>query len=144
MVLDNLYSSLSWTNKRRVDNIKKRTSSFSAWIKDWFSFYKKEIKSDIGKVKTKLSSRKNKTVIVNRDKKQNIFFDSREYIGLTYNKGVITLISKPPSNLIEEAKKMNTTVVEIKQHSKDCTCVDCMNIFMQDLTKVMTQRNKNE
>ena len=144
MVLDNLYSSLSWTNRRRVDNIKRRTSSLSAWIKKWFSFYKKEITSDIGKVKTKLSSSKNKTVMVNRDKKQTIFFDSKQYIGLTYDKGIITLISKPPTNLIEEAKKMNTTVVEIQQHGKDCTCADCMNIFMQDLTKVMTQRNKNE
>ena len=144
MVLDNLYSSLSWTNRRRVDNIKRRTSSLSAWIKKWFSFYKKEITSDIGKVKTKLSSSKNKTVMVNRDKKQTIFFESKQYIGLTYDKGIITLISKPPTNLIEEAKKMNTTVVEIQQHGKDCTCVDCMNIFMQDLTKVMTQRNKNE
>jgi len=144
MVLKSLYNSLSWTNKRRVDNIKRLTSSFSVWITGWLSFYKKEIKSDVGKVKTKLSSSKNKTVPVRRDKKQVIFFDSKQYIGLTYDKGVITLISKPSENLVEEAKKINTTVVEFQQHGKDCTCIDCMNIFMRELTNEMSQRNKNE
>jgi hypothetical protein len=59
-----------------------------------------------------------------------MFFDSKEYIGLTVNKGEIKLIEKPPESFITTYAPKNKTRV---LHGRDCDCEDCLETLITEL-----------
>ena len=111
-----------------------QTNGFRKFLQQWFNFIKKEVKKDVIKVKSKIVVPVKETTLVMGNTKQTMFFDSKEYIGLTVNNGIITLIVKPPESFVEEARTaMKKRPPSEHLHGKDCDCSECLDTLIQQL-----------
>lgn len=120
---------LSWSMQRRVDRWKVRYEKISSWS----TFVKKEIVKDFLKIKNLLqknNKKKVKKMKIDKDKKETMFFNSDEYIGLTIDKGEINLIQKPPESFVEESKRVSLGSV---MHGKECECEYCLDKLIAEL-----------
>ncbi len=123
---------LSWSMQRRLERWKIKYAK----IINWSMFIKKEIVSDYNKIK-KLLERKNKKKVkkmkIDKNKKETMFFDSKEYIGLTVNKGEIKLIEKPPQEIISFKNDEIKTKPTWFEHDRNCDCEECLDSLITDL-----------
>lgn len=122
---------LSWSMKRRIERWKIR----HAKINEWIVFYKEEITKDYNRMKgflQKLNKKKVKKMKMDKNKKETMFFDSKEYIGLTVNKGEIKLIEKPPLSFYS-FKDEETIAPTWSPHDKNCDCEDCLETLLNTL-----------
>ena len=120
---------LSWSMQRRVDRWKVRYVKISSWS----AFVKKEIVKDFLKIKNLLQKNNKKKVKkrkIDKDKKETMFFNTDEYIGLTIDKGEVNLIQKPPESFVEESKRVSLRSV---MHGKECECEDCLDKLISEL-----------
>jgi len=120
---------LSWSMQRRLERWKIKYAK----IINWCVFVKGEVISDYNKIKNFLNRNKKqkvKKLKIDKNKKETMFFDSKEYIGLTVKKGEIKLIEKPPESFITTYAPKNKTRV---LHGRDCDCEDCLETLITEL-----------
>lgn len=120
---------LSWSMERRIERWKIKYAK----IINWCVFVKGEVISDYNKIKNFLNRNKKqkvKKMKIDKNKKETMFFDSKEYIGLTVKKGEIKLIEKPPESFIATYASKNKTRV---LHGRDCDCEDCLETLITEL-----------
>lgn len=119
---------LSWSMQRRIERWKIKYAK----LIELSVFIKEEIVKDYNKVKDFLQKRnkkKGKKMKINKNKKETMFFDSKEYIGLTVKKGEIKLIEKPPEKIVSFKNNEPTW----SEHDRNCDCEECLDSLITDL-----------
>ncbi len=118
------YNSLSWTNKRRVDNLLSITERFKKWITP-------KAKKVVSEIELPKFTKKEKETVTKTDIEvlTELFPDNHNYIGYRLEKhengDKIFLIESPP-------------------HPTECVCDKCMKSISKYVESMRKEMRENE